>query len=80
MSSLELELAWLVRKVGHDAQFIEQAEAYYEHRHREWSPGLAATFKDFLMRKRDQYMYEMSRVEKLGLRIASGREHIKLDI
>ena len=80
MSSREGELALLVEKTHRDADLIQACEEYYQEHHKDWSPGLAATFRDFLERKKDQYLYELSRVEKLGWLIASGREHRKMDI
>lgn len=80
MSSREVELAWLVRKVQRDAEFIKRLRAYYDERHHLWSPGMDASFRDYIERKTDQYLYEFSRIEKLGMLIASGRENVKLDI
>jgi hypothetical protein len=80
MSSREVELAWLVSKVQRDAEFIERLREYYNSNSPRWSAGMEAAFRDYIERKTDQYLYEYSRMEKLGFLIASGREHIKLDI
>jgi hypothetical protein len=80
MYTRELEMVWLIDKIRNAKSVLESAEAYYEERHQQWAPGVAASFMDMLEKKRDMLEYEEHRAEKLGWLIASGRDTLKLDI
>lgn len=85
MSTREVELAWLIRKIVHTENLLaELHEFFYEHTIYDegylWSNEFSAYFHDMLERKREQLQYEKHRAERLGMLIATGREAPKLDI
>lgn len=74
LRELELELAWLTKKLKENESLLAGAEEYFEEYHHRWSKGVTAYFMDMLERKRDQLYYEQHRHEKLAWRLVMERD------
>lgn len=74
LRELELELAWLTKKLAASERRVADAEAYFkEHSHR-WSKGVTDYFLYMLERKKDQLYYEQHRHEKLAWKVILERD------
>lgn len=74
LRELELELAWLSKKLVVSERFIEGLKAFFANHHEEWSKGLTAYFMDMLARKQDQLYYEQHRHEQLSWKVIMERD------
>jgi hypothetical protein len=74
LRELELELAWLTKKVAVDEYDLERAELYFDRNRHKWSKGVTAYYLEALEEMKDQLYFEQHRLEKLAWQIIMERD------